>query len=226
MDRTIFEPLDAYCERLGPGLWAEPVNALTNLAFLVAAVAAAWRMGRPGPPLGPALVVLLALIGAGSGLFHTFANPATALADTAAIAAFVLVYLFAVNRHVLGWPKAAARAGILAFFPFAALFGAIFSQLPLFGISAFYWPIALLIALYGIALRRLRPAFSTGLLAGAGLLTLSLAARSADLALCEAIPLGTHFLWHILNAVLLFWMIEIYRRHVESERLAAAPPRG
>jgi hypothetical protein len=33
MDQTIFDPIDAYCERLGPGLWAEPLNALTNLAF-------------------------------------------------------------------------------------------------------------------------------------------------------------------------------------------------
>jgi hypothetical protein len=226
MDRTIFEPLDAYCERLGPGLWAEPVNAVTNLAFLIAAAAAAWRMGRPGPPLGLALVILLALIGLGSGLFHTFANPLTALADTGAILAFVLVYLFAVNRHVLGWPKVAAWAGLLAFFPFAALFGLMFSQLPVFAISAFYWPIALLILLYGVALRRVTPRFASGLLVAAGLLTLSLAARTADLPFCEAIPLGTHFLWHILNGILLFWMIEIYRRHFETERLAAAPPRG
>ena len=29
----------AYCERLGPGLLAEPANALSNLAFAAAAVA-------------------------------------------------------------------------------------------------------------------------------------------------------------------------------------------
>ena len=28
--------IDIYCERLGPGFWAEPVNALSNGAFLVA----------------------------------------------------------------------------------------------------------------------------------------------------------------------------------------------
>ena len=32
--------LDLYCERLGPGLLAEPLNAVTNGAFLVAA----WRL--------------------------------------------------------------------------------------------------------------------------------------------------------------------------------------
>jgi hypothetical protein len=31
-------PVDAYCERTGPEYWSEPVNAVTNLAFLIAAV--------------------------------------------------------------------------------------------------------------------------------------------------------------------------------------------
>jgi hypothetical protein len=31
------QAVDIYCERLGPGLWAEPLNAVTNVAFFVAA---------------------------------------------------------------------------------------------------------------------------------------------------------------------------------------------
>ena len=30
-------PLDHYCERLGPGFWAEPFNAFSNAGFLAAA---------------------------------------------------------------------------------------------------------------------------------------------------------------------------------------------
>jgi len=37
--------IDLYCERLGPGLWAELLNALTNLGFLVAALAS-WQLAR------------------------------------------------------------------------------------------------------------------------------------------------------------------------------------
>ena len=37
--------IDGYCERLGPGFWAEPLNALTNLAFLIAALVM-WRRTR------------------------------------------------------------------------------------------------------------------------------------------------------------------------------------
>ena len=35
--------VDDYCERLGHGLLAEPANALSNLAFVAAAVAL-WRL--------------------------------------------------------------------------------------------------------------------------------------------------------------------------------------
>ena len=45
-DRTGALPvIDIYCERTGPGLLAEPVNAITNLAFLLAA-AACWRLAE------------------------------------------------------------------------------------------------------------------------------------------------------------------------------------
>jgi hypothetical protein len=226
METTIFDPVDVYCERLGPGLWAEPVNAATNLAFLLAAAVLATRLGRPTPPLVMALVAILAAIGIGSGLFHTFANAATAFLDVGAIVAFVLVYVYAVNRHVLGWSRPNALLGLAGLVPFAAITGAVFARLPGFAISAGYWPIALLIMLYAAALRRGRPRFARGLAIGAGILCVSLATRSADLALCDALPLGTHFLWHILNAVMLGWMIETYRREAAAERLAAAPPRG
>ena len=33
------DPVDVYCERLGPGLWGEPQNALSNMAFAAAAIA-------------------------------------------------------------------------------------------------------------------------------------------------------------------------------------------
>ena len=66
MDWT--QPIDAYCERLGAGFWAEPLNAVSNLAFLVAAAAgiALWR--RAGGSDRPVLLLagLVAIIGIGS----------------------------------------------------------------------------------------------------------------------------------------------------------------
>src|SRR6476646_12190584 len=67
------EPVNYYCERASAAFWAEPVNALTNAGFLVAALAAfvEWRRagGRDVPVL--ALIAVMVLIGLGSFAFHT-----------------------------------------------------------------------------------------------------------------------------------------------------------
>ena len=226
MGQTIFDPIDAYCERLEPGLWAEPLNAVTNLAFLLAALTCALRFGRPRPPLGMALVVILALIGLGSGLFHTFANRLTALLDVLAIAAYVFAYVFAVNRHVLGWSQGWSWTSMLVLPAYLALATAGFVQIPGFDISAAYWSVCALIAGYGVVLWRSRPEFARGLLIGAAILSVSIAARSLDIGLCETVPSGTHFIWHFLNAVMLGWMIDTYRKAITPTPLAATPPRG
>lgn len=205
--------VDGYCERIGPEFWAEPVNAATNLAFLIAA-AILWPRVQG---LGRWLCGILFAIGVGSFLFHTFAQPWAGVADVLPILAFILLYIFAANRDFWGlslWPALGLTA---LFFPYAALTVPVFQWLGLGG-SAGYAPLALLIAFYGIALRARAPALSRGLLLGAGLLALSITFRALDLPLCQGLPLGTHFLWHILNALMLGWMIEVWRRHVLAGR--------
>ena len=78
-------------------------------------------------------------------------------------------------------------------------------------------PVPILIGAYAVALRRRAPDAARGLAIGAGLLAASLVFRSIDRAVCPAFPLGTHFLWHLLNAVMLGWMILV---------LVRARPRG
>jgi hypothetical protein len=52
-------PVDMYCERLRPGLWAEPVKALTTLSFLLAAGFAAGTANRRGSgPMGGGCVAM------------------------------------------------------------------------------------------------------------------------------------------------------------------------
>jgi hypothetical protein len=45
------------------------------------------------------------------------------------------------------------------------------------------------------------------MLTAAAIFVASLALRIVDLDVCDAIPLGTHFLWHVLNAVLLYVLL-------------------
>ena len=44
------------------------------------------------------------------------------------------------------------------------------------------------------------------------ILVVSLFFRTVDEPLCRDFPLGTHFMWHMLNGLMLGWMIEVYRR--------------
>ncbi len=219
MDWT--QPLDGYCERLDATFWAEPVNAVTNAAFLVAAIIMAMRLRGTGLAMGWALTLLLAAIGIGSFLFHTFAQPWAAAADVLPIVGFVLLYIFAASRDFLGLSAPRSALVVLGFLCAVPLLVPLLSHVPLLGVSAAYLPVPLMILLYAMALRD-TPVLSRGLLIGAGLLLVSLTFRSLDMALCEPVPLGTHFLWHLLNGIMLGWMIELYRRH----RLAPPAPHG
>ncbi|WP_102107848.1 hypothetical protein [Oceaniglobus roseus] len=212
--------VDGYCERLDPSFWAEPVNALTNAAFLLAALAMWRRTG--GMALPRLLSALLFAIGIGSFLLHTYATAWAGLADVLPILLFVLTYTFAANRHFWRLSPLWSALGAVLVIPWLALLTPLFRLVPGLSTSAMYWPIPLLIALYAVALRRRLPGVARGQAIGAALLCLSLAARSLDTALCPVLPLGTHWLWHLLNALMLGWMIEVLRRHM----LEAARPLG
>ena len=204
--------LDGYCERIDFSYWSEPVNAITNAAFLIAALVM-WRRTK-GLPLARLLCAILFAIGVGSYLFHTHATAWASVADTTPINLFILVYLFAANWRYWRWPLWGAALGTAAFIPYTVALTPPFDALPFFAISDYYWPVPLLIALYAVALRRRAPETARGLAIGAGILVLSLTFRSLDAAICDTVPLGAHWLWHLLNALMLGWMIEVYRRHV------------
>lgn len=208
MDLT--RAVDGYCERISPELWAEPVNAVTNLAFLIAAIVM-WRRSR-GIMTAQVLCVILGAIGTGSFLFHTYAQVWAGLADVVPIALFILTYLFAVNRDAVGLPKGRALGMTTLFFPFAAVIVPAFAAFPWMGSSAGYAPVPLLILIYAGFLRKKQPDFARGMAVGAMILVVSLFFRTVDEPLCRSFPLGTHFIWHVLNGLMLGWMIEVYRR--------------
>lgn len=210
--------VDSYCERMDLSYWAEPVNALTNAAFLIAAFVMRRRVRGQGLPLAMALVVILAAIGVGSFLFHTHATRWAALADVLPIFLYILLYIYIANRaycQMRLWPAIGLTA---LFIPYAAALTPVFVRLGVGGGSAGYAPVPLLILIYAILLRNRLPAVSKGLAAGAGILILSLIFRTVDLPACHDFPLGTHFMWHILNGIMLGWMIEVYRRHAMTQK--------
>ncbi|MGQ7794334.1 ceramidase domain-containing protein [Faunimonas sp. B44] len=224
-----FAPIDIYCERLGPGFWAEPLNAVSNAAFLVAAALAAARMRRARRHDRPValLVALVALIGIGSFLFHTFANRWSMLADTLPIALFIYFYLGLALRRFLGLGLIATLVGLVAFAGLSA--GLEAGLRPLLGGSAGYVPALLAMLGIGGVLRARSAPPGAMLLAAGAVFAVSLGFRIADLPLCDANPAGTHFLWHVLNGttlgILLMAALAV-PRHAPAARPAAGPPTG
>ncbi|WP_417767541.1 ceramidase domain-containing protein [Stappia sp.] len=212
--------VDAYCERLDPGLWAEPVNALTNAAFLVAAVAAwvAWRTDqrrkvpftRPGDRAVPALIVILFLIGIGSFLFHTVATRWAALADVVPIAVFIHVYFYLAMRRILGRGVVVSLVLTVAFLVLGYGVAPVLSGV--IGSSAGYVPAAIAILAVAVAARRLNRSAAGPLALIGAIFMISLAFRMADIPFCPSFPVGTHFVWHCLNAVVLYLLIRILIR--------------
>jgi hypothetical protein len=197
-----------YCERVGDGFWAEPVNAVTNLAFLLAAAALVHALRRTGYRTRQLwdlwlLAGLMLAVGLGSFLWHTLATPWSMWADVIPILLLIDVFLlsFLVRMAqlkpigVLFWFGfyQVLNFGLQSLFPPDFLNGSIF-YLPT-------WATLLVMALY---CRHTGHPGEGLMLAAALVFTVSLVMRTADFALCGAWPWGTHFGWHILNGLTLY----------------------
>lgn len=199
-------PVDLYCERTDPSFWAEPANAITNVSFLIAAAMAfiQWRRAdtRNWPVL--ALVVLTAIIGIGSFIFHTVATRGAALFDTVPIAVFIYGYLFFALRRFLGQSLLIAAALLVAFVVLSYAEAAVVPRGALNGSHAYLPALAATFIVGWLARKR---AAGPLVLAAGVTLAVSLLFRSIDQAVCDALPLGTHFLWHSLNGVALYLLL-------------------
>jgi hypothetical protein len=195
--------IDIYCERLSADFWAEPVNALTNLAFVVAAMAG-WLLYRRYPSAASAsawLLMLVAVIGVGSFLFHTFATAWAAAADVLPILVFQLGYLWVYGRQVIQWRTTTGLVAVALFITAVTVSGQ-FSEIA--NGSLAYAPAAVVMVLLAIFHSRTAHTSPHTLLIAAGVFLASLTFRTLDEAICTAIPVGTHFLWHLLNSVVLY----------------------
>lgn len=228
---TLGEHLFLYCERgTSTALSAEPINAVSNVAFILAALLGLqlleWRPREQQTSDHFLLIGLVALIGIGSFAFHLLATQETELLDVIPIAIFTLVYLgFALNRF-LGVPPGWT---ILLVIGFTALMGAatqvrcwdggvglagpdVQGAKPCLNGSVFYLPALGALIVVGLLLEERRHRAAPYVLWAAAIFAVSLTLRSLDMALCDKLLLegqkvGTHAAWHVLNALALFLLL-------------------
>ena len=189
--------MDAYCERVGPGLLAEPLNAVSNISFLLAALAA-WVLAQRTGTLSAGVRVLIALaasVGIGSILWHTYPTMLTLILDSVPILIFIIWFIWLYARDVIGmrplFAGAAAAAFVLATFLVIPYSGVLHGALV-------YTPGLMVTLVLGVFQARERTVARFTLLAAAGVYLAALFFRTIDNEVCPVLPIGTHFLWHLL----------------------------
>ena len=195
--------VDLYCERTGPDFWAEPVNALTNIGFVFAAWFI-WRFAVRTQAQDSSIAVMtgvIVAIGIGSFLFHTMATSLTRWMDIIPIFVFQLLYIGFYTRRVINLPVAVIGI-VLIVFVAAAVYGRQFPDV--INGSLIYAPALLVIIILGWYHYQGRKVERGLLLGAASIFLLSIFFRSIDNLICPHFMLGTHFLWHILNAVVIY----------------------
>ncbi|WP_295612720.1 ceramidase domain-containing protein [uncultured Lamprocystis sp.] len=210
-----------YCERTQPGLLDEPLNLVTNVAFVIAGLFAAWRWReQEGLTLknGWELALLIGLlfaIGIGSALFHAFANGWSLLADVVPILLFINLYLICWLYRVAAAPVWAILAifGVYQGINYGAAL--VLDPSALNG-SAGYLPALLFLASMWLWLWWRRHVMVKTLGLATGLFALSLTFRTIDQAVCAVVPTGSHFLWHLLNGLLLYLLVSGLIRHSDG----------
>ena len=122
------QPVDEYCERTSAAFWAEPVNALSNIAFIIAGylilkLYLRYRNDRNEKISRGFWILLLIglvfIVGMGSFFFHTFATLWSLILDVVPIMVFGFIYIGVALKRILNLTY--FKSGI-----FLGLFGVLF----------------------------------------------------------------------------------------------------
>lgn len=180
-------------------------------------VVLAWRQSAARSKAVVFLGVWTGVIGVGSFLLHTFATRWAAAADVIPILIFILVYLYLALRHYLQFQTLVSLLITIAFVPVSGVVA--WATEPLIGSSAGYAAAWLAIFVVGLLMLGRDRQIATGLLITAGIFLVSIGFRTFDEPICHTLSIGTHFIWHLLNAVVLYRLAMIFLK--QQDRPAA-----
>lgn len=195
--------IDLYCERIAPGWWGEPFNVVSSAAYLVAGLALLRLVSGLHRPTRTTRVLawLPVAMAAGSVLFHVAATPWARRCDEIPILLFEVLVLAVYGRRAMRLSRPIVTAVVILFLAVvgACRYGAdgLNGSLPYLPALA----VAAAIACWHVrrfVVERFRPVWGA-LALGAGLVW-----RTMDLAACDRVPIGTHFLWHLFTAAAVY----------------------
>ncbi len=213
-----FTNIDLYCERLTPSFWAEPFNAISNISFIIAGIFALYtakKLNKLDFSI-QILSVLAIFIGIGSFLFHTFANTWSSFADVVPIWTFVALFVVIAIIKKKGKP---IRTGGLITAMVAVMVGITWTTLSgsatqtqastdIFNGSMQYLPALIALWIFAIVSWKKQANIKKYAVSSAIVFSVSLVARTLDLYLCTSFPIGTHFIWHLCNGLMVGLLLQ------------------
>lgn len=206
----LFKELDFYCERTSSLFWAEPLNTFSNIFFVLAGLYVLNRTFRVRNLSNlvwlRALSVIVVIVGVGSFLFHVYANTWSLLADMIPILAFMALYLSFILRKAFKVSLILTLIFVSAFIVTTLLIDQSFLKLYFNG-STTYFPAWMASCFIAQALYPKNMELSENIYGATFVLGISLFFRSVDMMFCDITISGTHYLWHMLNAVVLFSLL-------------------
>jgi hypothetical protein len=195
--------MDFYCERTNEQIFNEPVNAISNIFFIIVSLSLIKILRKnQSNKIYYIQPILIFFIGIGSFLFHLKPNIITLYSDVIPIFLFSLSFIFFFNRDVININYLNNALLFLLFF-FLFLFITPKLNYEILNGSEFYFANYFFLTMYTIWLYLKKSDFFQLLLLGFIFFNLSILLRSLDNHICEYFSIGTHFLWHFLNAYLL-----------------------
>lgn len=195
--------LPFYCER--EMLGQEPINVISNVIFFIVAFVL-WQKLKQSQSQDnklKTLILLTVLIGIDSTLFHFFRTPVTLFLDALPIFIFILLFLYTFLAKTLkNHPKALLFTFLLAVFQTGLYIGGfreVHNASVRHLVNAFLFPLLLLLSYkyYSRQAKLLVFAYISYLFA--------IGLRFLEPAICASFPIGTHFTWHIFNALVIYF---------------------
>ena len=108
------ESIDIYCERVSSDIFAEPINFITNFAFIIVYILLYRRYkkrvfnSKVEQYYSLILILLILFIGFGSLLFHLLGTVLSAITDVVPIMIFIILYLYLSVKFFLNCSQRAA----------------------------------------------------------------------------------------------------------------------
>lgn len=207
--------LDSYCERLSAifGSESEPLNSISNIGFIICALLLLTAYYRTTSFSWKTfdiflLSILVGAIGIGSSLWHFYGTAPYLLGDIIPITLFLNLYLF---TFLIRIAKVSIKQTFIAWLLFQGVTYVCQTYLPpnLLNGTIMYIPAFFILCIMVLYVTLTFHAATLAMVKASAIWMASLFFRTIDLNVCSFFPIGTHFIWHLLNAIVLYRLVMV-----------------